>query len=517
MTDSSGWQSWVSRAMTASVALWLACTSFLPLFHLSPWMPFFEDDFYYYLKVAENFAHGAGSTFNGIVPTNGYHPLWFLVIAAFAWIAKTPKVLVSLLGVASILGGLSTYLLARRIFILSSLEQAVSAVLAALITAYAAPMFFGGMEVTIALPLVLLVMVMAMQPKRWLGSWRRSLVFGCVVSAMVLARLDTMIFAGVIFAMLLIFSRARRKDIYKWVAPSAYAGFIAGLSPVAIYFLLNRAFFHTLLPVSGMAKQLKAGLAPSAPALRSAFDTPPADQAIVAFILLMALLFPWLSRRIAVSHRAAYLAALVFPFLYIAILSCRSDWRLWPWYLYPFRSALCASVALFALWPSVNRVLKIRAVVVALALIAVISIVLVRRDYEGRVRLYDTAIDLQTFSITHHGVYAMGDGSGMVGMLLSDPVIQTEGLMMDRDFLTKMQRSTPLRQVLASYNVRYYITATASPPHGCLLALEPSEAGPASPHMSARFCAPPVATFVHRNIYTYIYDLSRPDSAVDPL
>src|SRR5258708_12830213 len=41
-----------------------------------------RDDFYYYLKVAQNLAHGRGSTFNGIVPTNGYHPLYLLVIAA---------------------------------------------------------------------------------------------------------------------------------------------------------------------------------------------------------------------------------------------------------------------------------------------------------------------------------------------------------------------------------------------------------------------------------------------------
>jgi hypothetical protein len=34
------------------------------------------DDAYYYFKVAANLAAGAGSTFDGINPTNGYHPLW---------------------------------------------------------------------------------------------------------------------------------------------------------------------------------------------------------------------------------------------------------------------------------------------------------------------------------------------------------------------------------------------------------------------------------------------------------
>src|SRR6185437_1072756 len=44
--------------------------------------PFFADDSYFYMQVAWNFAHGAGSTFNGLMPTNGYHPLWMLVCAA---------------------------------------------------------------------------------------------------------------------------------------------------------------------------------------------------------------------------------------------------------------------------------------------------------------------------------------------------------------------------------------------------------------------------------------------------
>ena len=40
---------------------------------------FIRDDAYYYFKVAENIGLGHGSTFDGINPTNGYHPLWMLV------------------------------------------------------------------------------------------------------------------------------------------------------------------------------------------------------------------------------------------------------------------------------------------------------------------------------------------------------------------------------------------------------------------------------------------------------
>src|SRR3989304_7824872 len=47
---------------------------------------FIRDDAYYYFKVAQNISEGLGSTFDGIIPTNGYHPLWMLIcIPVFAF------------------------------------------------------------------------------------------------------------------------------------------------------------------------------------------------------------------------------------------------------------------------------------------------------------------------------------------------------------------------------------------------------------------------------------------------
>ena len=43
---------------------------------------FFADDSYFYFQVAWNIARGFGSTFNNILPTNGYHPLWMLICVA---------------------------------------------------------------------------------------------------------------------------------------------------------------------------------------------------------------------------------------------------------------------------------------------------------------------------------------------------------------------------------------------------------------------------------------------------
>ena len=41
---------------------------------------FLHDDAYYYFKIASNITQGFGITFDTINPTNGFHPLWMLVL-----------------------------------------------------------------------------------------------------------------------------------------------------------------------------------------------------------------------------------------------------------------------------------------------------------------------------------------------------------------------------------------------------------------------------------------------------
>ena len=49
---------------------------------------FSHDDSFFYLKTAQNLSSGYGSTFDGFSPTNGYHPLYFLIIAAVFFTIK---------------------------------------------------------------------------------------------------------------------------------------------------------------------------------------------------------------------------------------------------------------------------------------------------------------------------------------------------------------------------------------------------------------------------------------------
>lgn len=76
---------------------------------------YLTDDAFYYFKTAQNISEGAGITFDGIAPTNGFHPLWMLVCVPVFALARFDlflplRILIILQGV---LNAVSGYLLYR--------------------------------------------------------------------------------------------------------------------------------------------------------------------------------------------------------------------------------------------------------------------------------------------------------------------------------------------------------------------------------------------------------------------
>lgn len=74
----------VRRRAEGILALGVFSTACLFAVTLLPRYPgvFFHDDSFFYLKIASNLASGQGSTFDGVNPTNGYHPLYLALLTA---------------------------------------------------------------------------------------------------------------------------------------------------------------------------------------------------------------------------------------------------------------------------------------------------------------------------------------------------------------------------------------------------------------------------------------------------
>ena len=511
-----GWRSvlnrWMPIGVTVCMIAGVARTVAEPLLRHVQWMIYEEDDFFYYLKIAQNLAHGHGSTINGIVPTNGYHPLWLMALTILSFFTSNPRLIHLFLAVTTFVATLATYFLARALNKISGAGDLIANAFAVYVALYSIHIFTGGMEVVLTVPLVLAVLLVAQHRNFWQQGLWQSVSLGLLVSAMVLSRLDTIMLAALMLLSLLLHPALRRS-----LRASNAAGFILGLTPLALYFISNRIWFDTWLPVSGMAKQMKFNHHPSAPAFLSLLHKQHSQLLSVLPVVVAILLLPAIYKQLTGMQKALYPVVLIFPFLYLLLLSCLSDWKLWDWYFYTLRIALCVALAIFCLWRPTARVLAWPLVG---SLVSMGMVALIFRTHEGtgaQFQLYEIAQDVREFAATHPGRYAMGDRSGMVAYLLPQPMVQTEGLVMDRHFLGEIQRQLPLRQVLAEYGVRYYI-ATAYPPYsgGCFHAVEPQQAGPNSPRMKNDFCDPPVALFQQRDVRTMVFDLGAASSTGAP-
>ncbi len=477
----------------------LAVILLLPLFSRDSWLIFVQDDLLYYLKVAQNLAGGHGSTFNGIAPTNGYQPLWFVVLTVLSLFTQNPKAVLGFLAVSDWIAALVTFHLARRLLRSCGARPLLAFALSAAVTLYSVSLFFYGMEVTLTVPLFLGTICLLLRADWLQRGWRHTFALGLLLSALVLSRIDTLIFGGLVLLGILLTPALR-----SLIRPDLVAGVLLGLLPLLFYFALNRFEFATFLPISGMAKELKSNHLPSLEPWKVFFHPLPAA---FTFIFLAALfLLPRIAPTITPMAKVVFPAVLLFPFVYYFILCCVSDWTLWGWYYYPLRLAFCISLLVFVLYPPLGRVLA-RPAVVAFLVLAVFAALGATRWRRQQVDIYDASVEIAQFARTHPGIYAMGDRAGRVAYLMPNPILQTEGLMMDRPYLDLLQQQLPLRDVLAKYNVRYYVGTAYDPFSGCFEAIEPAKAGPHSAHLHAEFCEQPQATFFHNGVETLIFNM----------
>lgn len=211
-------------------------------------------------------------------------------------------------------------------------------------------------------------------------------------------------------------------------------------------------------------------------------------------------------------------ALLLFMPVQTIVLCFSSDWPLWPWYYHPYL-ACGLGVAIVLLTREEKFFLRSYAFIVPLSglLCAFVAWHINTYDMSKRTDLgswrysiYLAAQDLKNFAATHPGVYAMGDRAGTVGYYLPDPLVQIEGLMMDKAFLENMRTQRNLLDVLREYHVRYFIATNPVPQGSCLLVREPAQGGADAPKMQGVFCSAPVHTYKntsdHRNV---VFDMSR--------
>jgi hypothetical protein len=252
-----------------ALILILVISSYLPvLFYsrnaIAEW--FTTDDAFYYFKVAENIAAGKGVTFDGIARTNGFHPLWLMLITPlflFSSLSKyIPLRLIILLQMVLAAGsGYYFYLLSRR---LVAKHTALLASLAWVLLPSLQPIFTNGTEAGLNSFLLTLfwyrLILLRENIHQRDDQTQDYLSLGLIGAFLVFARLDN-IFLLIIVGLWLFFPPLLRKTKHtmdfgwKDQLRNLFVFFVPVGAFFLVYFSVNVLYFDTLMPVSGQVKK----------------------------------------------------------------------------------------------------------------------------------------------------------------------------------------------------------------------------------------------------------------------
>lgn len=433
----------------------------------------FEDDAFYYFGIARNIAHGHGSTFNSLDPTNGYHPLWLLLLVPIFEFADGRVALVEVTILSGALFVLSGLLLKRLGDLLGSPHLvAASAAPLLLVGAVGPTVWFSGMETGLLLAGVLAVAVFFV---RWDGlaapdlSSRNTYLLGVLITWVILARLDA-VFPMTLLGLLAMWTwRARARTEIIRLGLGMVGPPVAALS---VYLAVNVLIFGTALPVSGQAKALGGNLINFQVGWQ--FLTAPLFAGGVpsywgaAAVVVVPLAAVWARTgplRDATRFSLVILLGGVLTILYYALTS---TWRLWPWYFYsaPLALALAGPALLirFNVRQRSAAALAIAASLGVLVLSAANAWYLSSADsIRGAWKESGPRVAAQLASLDPvDAPIAMGDRAGSLGFHLRRPLVHLEGLVNSAEYLDAL-REHNVNEFLRERQVTFYARADTSP------------------------------------------------------
>jgi hypothetical protein len=418
----------------------------------------YEDDAFYYLGVARSIAEGHGSTFTGLIETNGYHPLWMLLLVPLAALFDDPnKLLVGLALLQAALWALSVreaLRIGRAVgcWACAAGAMAVYGVLAVLTGRLA----FNGMESALVLPLLLAVVRVGLEAD---DRPRTDLVLGCLLALVCLARLDAVV-AAVPLGLVLLFRDRLPPDrlVQRGLRLCLPAAITLGM-----YGLVNLMVFDTALPVSGLAKGLGAPFVNAEPLTQFARAGQFAGRSIWFGVLaLLAVGWAWRTGDWRHDERrrrlmACTLALVVGQALLLVYLVLGTSYRVWPWYHYQL--ALFAFLAMIIVARSAAErfgAIVPRACLVTAGAFLVVEVGVTFRPEETPFVESVTGARFVAARLPDDAVLAMGDRAGIFGFLAERPMLHLEGLVADAAYLDDLAGGRAAARMVAE-GVDYYV------------------------------------------------------------
>jgi hypothetical protein len=442
--------------IAAAFAVVFAIKAFASLSVAARGVSFYIDDAFYYLLIARNFADSGVPTFDGTNPTNGFHPLWMLMLAAMYKVIGTGAGLFTQivasksLELLTMAGALAMCLLA-----FSRLRHATPlawgfAGAAVILLAPRLYVFEQGMESTLAAGLLLAALYGAID--------RRPAWLMAALPLLFLARLDSLVFVIGPLALW-------------WVLQEgpAWRAHARTFAPVA---LVAVAFIGLNIALTGEANTISGRIKSSFPAITPHWS----------YLIEPLLLGPHLGWRVLYAYPNTLVASTGLALVAIACLGRRRE----PWvkpvaWALLMAALLIANVVLFQRWDKGvdARYLSLPYLLLGFAAFATLAGFLRRRDNaawvfgvllaacafvwvdryrEERSMSMDLTKANEVKAATRPGERFAGTDVGAFAFWLERPFVNLDGLVNNRE-LQDAIRDRRLADYLEKQDVRYLLAA----------------------------------------------------------
>lgn len=414
---------------------------------------YLEDDGYYYTVIARNIAHSGVSTFDGQTLTNGYHPLWLLLLVVQDLTLGSSPYVTVLLELILTTAGLWFFTASFRTD--SVLFRITFAVAFALL---AWPMIEKGMEVSLLIFALGLFTRMAVERRQGKNN---AVALGLATVLCIAARIDVAVF---VLPTLLLVSGSLRRAL-----PALIPVVIAG----ALYAGANLWVFGLPLPISGSIKSLgglqlnQALIDQVASYWRGPAKLKESVVFLNSFIGRSVLFFVVSGLALAVARREwkswpLLLGYLIGFGLFSVKISAFSSWVVWPWYAFSTIIGLSVLFHVIDDYFSTHSIrLNLRLEIVATALVLFSAGWQLHQAAAKSDRNFEV-INLDAVAkfgpIFDRARVAMGDRAGSFAVHYAGPVTQLEGLVNDRAYLQAIQRHEDIRPLLCRRGVRYVLS-----------------------------------------------------------
>lgn len=454
----------------------------------------FTDDFYYYLTTAKNFISLGSTTFDKISLTNGFQPLWFIIITLVYFIFENNLIFNITIILLIFAFSFLTFLNIKKYLQKNKFQNTESNFIASFVGYLSLFFSKNGMEISLA---------------TFFFSWsllylNKNILIFCVLSFFTfLSRLEFLIF----YFVLLCDEFFLKKKIFKF---DYFLKILCLPGLIIIYILINLYFYQVPLPESGIAKSLNKNFTLN----KEIFTFLKSDGYGMKFISLLfyinciGIFFIFTNKLKKITK-----ISLITTIIFFISSSLRSAWPLWTWHFFflaistPF--LLNDLLGLFKL--------KKKNISNLIGIFFVLSYFYL--FYKNFNKDNDHILILAQ-KISHHYVnsddkiFAMGDMAGKLSYLLDGKLIQLEGLVGGKKIRERIKKEENLCNLFRDLNVDVYLTSKIIRKDQYIYVSEPTQNSNNIKKMRGKFIDDNIRIFSSADLKVYAFDLNKSSTCI---